>query len=425
MQENTLIGHYRITSPLGKGGMGEVYLAEDTDLKRRVALKVLPESVRDDPDRLARFRREATAAAQLNHPNIAQIYSIEEADGPEGTSILLIVMEYVDGVSLKDVIPTDGMDVGGSNGTGRGVLKYVPTLSFYDVFIPLSDGLAHAHENHITHRDLKPGNIMIREDGVPKILDFGLARITSPSQPPAEVDTQAPTRTMDEDEKLAPIEPLTDKPQFMGTPQYMSPEQASLKELDHRTDLFSFGIIMYEALAGQRPFQGNSQPEIVSSILKDAPVPVREVKPDLPYRVDQIVMRCLRKPTVDRYQSARDLHHDLEGVAEENREAVYVSATSSTMLTPFQRPVVILSGIVLSLIIGLVIAWTLKPIPVSETPLRKFTLNIDTVAGLYDGGVISPDGSMLAYEFPAAIISRVYSCPMISTSSGIIWLPCA
>jgi serine/threonine-protein kinase len=153
------LGHYNITKELGSGGMGAVYLANDTKLKRQVAVKVLPESVRDDPERLRRFRIEAEAAAQLNHSNIAQIFPFEDVDGPDGTSISIIVMEYVPGQTLSDHIDD------------------LPLDKFYEWFIPLADALAHAHEQGVTHRDLKPANIMIREDGIPKILDFGLARI--------------------------------------------------------------------------------------------------------------------------------------------------------------------------------------------------------------------------------------------------------
>ena len=203
------LGHYRILHALGKGGMGEVYLAEDSRLDRQVAIKVLPERLRDNPERLARFRREAKAAASLTHPNIATIYALEEVDG-----VLFITMEYVDGKPLSAVIPSDGMNLD----------------TFFDTFIPLADALAHAHGHGRIHRDLKPGNIMIASDGTPKILDFGLARIIDPDPVRAvseasEADSQESTLTMKPEDHQAVrenIPSLTRGGQLMGTPQYMS-----------------------------------------------------------------------------------------------------------------------------------------------------------------------------------------------------------
>jgi serine/threonine protein kinase len=214
MDQGQQIGHYTILQPLGKGGMGEVYL---------------PESVRSDPTRLRRFRTEAEAAAKLNHPNIATIYSIEEAEGQT-----FITMEYVDGETQQ--ISDDGLEVD----------------QFFKWFIPLADALSHAHEHGRIHRDLKPANIMIREDGTPKILDFGLARIERGE--PVPLDSDMPTMTMDEQPPS-----LTQGKGFMGTPSYMSPEQIEGKKVDARTDLFSFGLVMYEALTGQRPFREASR----------------------------------------------------------------------------------------------------------------------------------------------------------------------
>ena len=410
--------HYRITRELGAGGMGQVYLADDTELNRQVALKVLPESVREDPERLCRFRTEAKSAAKLNHPNIAQIYALEEAmpaddgtdDGdrhdvgadtainrgsrhdvraycntplqsPATSPILFIVMEYVPGKTLTGHIPQDGLALD----------------RFFEWFLPLSDALAHAHEHHITHRDLKPENIMISQDGMPKILDFGLARIAHSAPPPEEFDSQAPTMTMDPDG--AP-EILTVTPQFLGTPPYMSPEQASMEEVDHRTDLFSFGTVMYEALTGKRPFTGKTKTEIVSSVLKDEPVPVGEVKPDIPRDLERIVTRCLRKDLRARYQTALDLSHDLAQVQKDVETGVVAGPVSVVRDMPvWRRPMAILGISILTLII--VTTWLLKPVPsVSEPPLRKFEMAVDLFGGVaaYNGPAISPDGTMIAYS---------------------------
>ena len=394
--------HYRIIRELGAGGMGQVYLAEDTELNRQVALKVLPESVRDDPERLRRFRTEAKSAAKLNHPNIAQIHALEEAmpedDGTDDgdvsvrarhaspqhehpddrAPILFIVMEYVPGSTLTQHIPQDGLALD----------------RFFEWFLPLSDALAHAHEHHITHRDLKPENIMISGEGVPKILDFGLARFTRSTPPPGEFNSQAPTMTMAPDE--AP-EILTVTPQFLGTPPYMSPEQASMEEVDHRTDLFSFGIVMYEALTGKRPFTGKTKTEIISSVLKDEPAPVGKVKPDIPRDLERIVTRCLRKDLRARYQSALDLSHDLAQVQKDVETGVVAGPVPVVRDVPvWRRPVAIV--VMALVVIGVALTtWLLKP--ASEPPLRKFTMAIEPVINPeYDGPAISPDGAMIAYR---------------------------
>jgi eukaryotic-like serine/threonine-protein kinase len=375
MDEDQIIGHYKIIRPLGKGGMGEVYLAQDTKLQRKVALKALPELVKENPDRLARFRREALAAAKLNHPNVAQIYAFEEADGE-----FYIVMEYVPGKTLIDHIPQNGLDLD----------------QFYEWFIPLSDGLAHAHENDITHRDLKPSNLIIRDDGVPKILDFGLARISPSLRPSDEIDSQASTQT--EGDPLAPMPDgilRTQKPTFMGTPPYMSPEQASVQEADHRTDLFSFGIIMYEALTGERPFKGNSTPEVVSSIIKDTPKPLSEMKSAVPHYLNRQVMRCLQKPLPARYQSARDLRNDLE--AEQKDVEVGVSLVRKTTSLPFWRQPMVLATVLLALITGMAVSWYLKPDILPDRRLRTFNLPLNVRMDTSDGPTLSPDGTMVAY----------------------------
>lgn len=228
--------------------------------------------VRNDPQPLRRFRTEAEAAATLNHPHIATIHSIEEANDQ-----VFIVMEHVDGLTLSERIPNGGLD----------------THQFLDWFIPLADALSHAHGHGRIHRDLKPANLMIRQDGTPKILDFGLARIVEPAQDVAAsdsaqvVDSEAPTITMTTEEQ-GMVNP-TQGDQLVGTPLYMSPEQAGQKEIDHRTDLFSFGVVMYEALTGRRPFQGETLAAKIGSILKEEPQPIRALKPDAPYMLEWLI----------------------------------------------------------------------------------------------------------------------------------------
>jgi serine/threonine protein kinase len=393
MRQNagTNITHYKIIRQLGKGGMGEVYLAEDTRLDRQVAIKVLPDALRSDPERLARFRREAKAAASLNHPSIATIHSIEEADNPAGEPVLFIVMEYVDGETLAERIPSDGMDL---------------DISF-DTFIPLADALAHAHQQGRVHRDIKPANIMVAKDGTPMILDFGLARIM-PIMEPEDVDTQAATRTMDENEQKPPSDPsaMSPGPKLMGTPQYMSPEQAESQELDQRTDIFSFGVVMYEALTGRKAFEGKSRQSLLASIIKADPEPVTAIKPVMPYQLWQVIDRSLRKERTARTQTAYELYHDLKGV-QKDVEAGMVLVDASTIQPPEPEPVepeqispvgmsflrqpLALISILLIAAVSALSSWYIKPAP--QQPLRKFQWPIETLTRT----TISPDGTKVAY----------------------------
>ena len=241
MNTGPTIGHYTILRPLCKGGMGEVYLAEDTRLIREVAIKILPESASKDPDRLKRFRREAEAAAKLKHPNNATVHALEEFDG-----VLFIVMEYVKGQTLSRAIPSNGMALERLDAMGR-PQGIAPT--FYDVYIPLADALAHGHRYGRVHRGLKPTNIMVTEEGTPKILDFGLAPVEREKM--EAVDSEVPTATMKAEHIPDRLPSLTQGKGLMGTSSYMSPEQTEGKTVDARTDLFSFGI------GCTRPYQGN------------------------------------------------------------------------------------------------------------------------------------------------------------------------
>ena len=396
MNAGTQIAHYKIISALGKGGMGEVYLADDTKLDRQVAIKVLPDAVRQDPERLARFRREAKAAASLNHPNIATIHSIEEAD-----NVLFIVMEYVDGETLSERIPPDGMDLD----------------VFFSTFIPLADALAHAHQQGRVHRDLKPANIMVAEDGTPKILDFGLARIMPVAEEPEEADqlgSQDETRTLDANKLNQPVKPPTDPsamspgPKLMGTPQYMSPEQAESETLDHRTDIFSFGVVMYEALTGRKAFEGSSRASLLGRIINENPEPVTSLKPITPYQLWLAIDRCLRKNRAVRTQTALELFTDLEGVKKDVEAGmVLVDANTIPVSEPVSEPAVpvqvpfwrqttgIAALALVALLIGLTTSWFLKPGP-SPRP-RTFTLAMEAVVWRFDAPVLSPDGTMIVY----------------------------
>ena len=236
--------HYRIIGAIGAGGMGEVYRASDTKLGRDVALKVLSRDMAGDSDRIARFRREARAIAALNHPNIVTIYSVEDAD-----DIPFLTMELVEGQSLDRLIPDDGM----------------PMDRLLAIGTAVAEALAAAHAKGIVHRDLKPANVMVTDDDRVKVLDFGLAKDTRPSGP---------------DDLTVTYAVRTEMGVVMGTPAYMSPEQTSGRTLDRRTDLFSLGVLLYEMASGRRPFQGRSAAELVSSILRDTPRPLGELRAD-------------------------------------------------------------------------------------------------------------------------------------------------
>lgn len=273
------LNQYRIVRALGKGGMGEVYLAEDTRLGRSVALKILPASVASDPSRLARFEREARAVAALNHPNIVTIHAVEEAEG-----IRFLAMEHVEGRTLDTLIPKGGL----------------PAAAILDLAVPLADALSTAHEKGITHRDLKPANIMVNDQGRVKMLDFGLAKHMEIEEGTSL--TQVPTAE------------VTREGVVMGTIPYMSPEQAEGKPVDHRSDIFSLGIILHELASGVRPFKGDTSVSLLSSILKDTPTPLRELRPDLPPDLARIVGRCLEKIPLERFQTARDLCTELRAL---------------------------------------------------------------------------------------------------------------
>ena len=279
------LGHYRILGPLGQGGMGEVYLAEDTRLHRKVAIKVLPPLMANDPERRQRFEREAHTVAALNHPNIVTIHAVEEAGGTP-----FLVMELVEGTPLSDEIPRGGL----------------PLDKLLRVAIPTADALAAAQERGITHRDLKPSNIMLTRDGRVKVLDFGLAKLR-------EVEIAAAS----DDVTRMPTGELTGEGKIIGTVAYMSPEQAEGKPVDPRSDIFSLGVVLHEMATGDRPFKGDTNVSIISSILKDTPSSVTDLNPKLPPDLARIVRRCLSKDPARRYQTAADVRTELEDLKQD------------------------------------------------------------------------------------------------------------
>ncbi len=272
------IGHYRIISKIGAGGMGEVFLAQDTKLDRKVAIKILPREFAEDKDRMSRFVREAKSASALNHPNIITTYEFSEQEGKH-----LLVLEYVKGKTLRELI------------SERNKLELTEAL---EITIQIASALQAAHAAGIIHRDIKPENIMIRDDGYVKVLDFGLAKLTGPTG-----DSVA--------ENATPVEIITQAGRVMGSPPYMSPEQACSKEVDARSDIWSIGVVLYELLAGRSPFSGVTINHTLVAVLEKDPPPMRSFDVSIPADLEIIISRALAKKASNRYQNATQLIDDL------------------------------------------------------------------------------------------------------------------
>jgi len=358
----TKLGPYEILAPLGAGGMGEVYRAKDPRLGREVAIKVLPASFSQDADRLKRFEQEARSASALNHPNIVTIHEIATFEGAS-----YIAMELVDGPSLREMLATGPL----------------PTKRLLDVAVQVAEALAKAHGAGIVHRDLKPENVVVSKDGFVKLLDFGLAKtFVAPTGGVSAAPTIAPQET----------QPGT----VMGTVGYMSPEQASGRPVDFRSDQFAFGSILYEMATGMRAFQKGTGAQTLAAIIQDEPEPVAQVNPRSPAPLRWIVERCLAKEPDERYASTRDLARDLKSVREHLGEVVSSASGGTAVVEPARRrswtiPLA-LAAVVLGALGGVVFA---RRTAVSSQPrFQRLTFQRGTVATARFG----PDGSTVYYS---------------------------
>jgi len=357
----TTIGPYEILGSIGAGGMGEVYRARDERLSRDVAIKVLPSSFLGDPDRLARFEQEARAAGQLNHPNILVVYDIGTHAGAP-----YVVAELLEGETLRQKMT-------GTTLSARKALDYA---------CQLAEGLAAAHQKGIVHRDLKPENLFVTPDGRLKILDFGLAKLVAPGgargavSPSTEVPTQVDTG--------AGI--------VMGTAGYMSPEQVRGQPADHRSDIFSFGCILYEMISGRRAFQGESSVETMNAILKEEPPEVSQTRQDLPLGLERVVQHCLEKSPDERFQSARDLAFQLQALSSPSATTTGGRRLAAAPRAWKARPVVAVLGLLLALAAG-VAADRLMIRPPAPVEYSQITFRQGTISS----GRFTPDGEMVVY----------------------------
>jgi serine/threonine protein kinase len=380
LEAGSRLAHYEIRAPLGEGGMGIVYRASDTKLGREVAIKVLPAEVTADVERRQRFRQEAQLAAAFNHPNIATVHDVGEQDG-----VTYIVMELVRGESLRHLVREKPLDV------GRAI----------EIAVGIASGLARAHREGVLHRDLKPDNVVLTDEGVPKILDFGLGKLIGAAHGEEGAPlTEAPTATV----QSSPY--LTRDGQVVGTLAYMSPEQVHGRPVDARSDVFSFGVLLYEMLSGKRPFAGESKLDTATSILRDEPAPLDELRRDVPPGLQAILARCLAKEPAQRFASGQELHEEL--LALKRR----LEAPAAGLGPLLRRPAVLAALVLLCVLIGAGLTWVLhRSSRVSWA--RKQAL--PEIERLYNSG--DRDGAMrLAYEASTIIPDDPYLVQFFNSS---------
>ncbi len=377
----TRLGPYEVISPIGAGGMGEVYKAKDARLGREVAIKVLPSHLTDDPDLKARFEREARAISQLTHPHICTLYDVGSADGVE-----YLVMELLDGQTLADRVE-------------KGPL---PTDQVIRFGVEIADALDRAHRADIIHRDLKPGNVMLTKSGV-KLLDFGLAKVAA-SERGSELSS-LPT-------EMAASRPLTQKGTVMGTFQYMAPEQLEGKDADARTDIFALGCVLYEMATGKKAFTGASQASLVSAILRDEPKPISEIAPMAPPALDRLVKTCLAKDPEERWQSARDVMSELRWIGQAGSQA----GAPAVVVSRRKNREKLAWGIAAAAIAGLAVLAAIQLRRRAEpVPAIRFEVSPPPDVRFGYGLAISPDGSQLVFEGAAVGKQKLYLRRLSST----------
>jgi len=369
----TTLAHYQILDRLGSGGMGEVYLAEDTKLHRKIALKMLHAPDAADARRAERFTREAHAIAALNHPNIVTIYSVEEAGG-----LHFLTMELVEGKTLEALIPNDGL----------------PLLELMPLAVALADAVSAAHAKGITHRDLKPGNLMVTANRRLKVLDFGLARL---EQAESQISL---------DVSMLPTQ-LTAEGRILGTVAYMSPEQAEGRPVDHRSDLFSIGIIMFQMATGRRPFTGGTAMATLTSIMRDAPPLVTDLNPRLPRELGRIVSRCLEKDPVRRYPTADVLLAEFESLYHAvDRDARSLTLGSAPTRHGAKR--LAQAATLVAAIAAAVLAWRLVRAPAPSSGVDVTFSQLTSQSGAEIWPSLSPDGKWVVYGSASSGNADIY-----------------
>jgi serine/threonine protein kinase/Tol biopolymer transport system component len=375
------VSHYRVLEVLGGGGMGVVYKAEDIKLGRRVALKFLPEELANDTSAMERFEREARAASALNHPNICTIYEVEEHEGQP-----FIVMELLEGHTLREFIseshasPLDTRAKSSPQQLNR----------LIEIATQVAEGLHSAHKKGIIHRDIKPTNIFVTTHEQAKILDFGLAKL------PESETSDIPSPIVNEDRPKREWNPnltLTRTGVAIGTAGYMSPEQVRGEKLDARTDLFSFGLVLYEMVVGQRAFTGETAPILHDAILNHTPTPVRELNPKIPDRLEGIINKALQKDREVRYQSAQEIRADLKSVT----AVAAGKIVRGSLWRVLHGRLLAVSAAVFALFLIAIPAWLAKRQPSAPPELRQRQLTANSSENAVTGGAISPDGRYLAY----------------------------